>query len=368
MFTTAQFQVFANEPSERALARPRHLLRDGKADEAEDAYLEVLARRPDLRLAWGEYFQVLRSQGRFEEALALAGEAASQFGDESLPLALKGAALVELGRFREGLAALEAAAALDPHFGMVWHEAGYAAYRLGEYSRALMALDRSFALEPHSGTLHLRGKILRQAGRFLAAEVAFTGAAESAEYDEQRAEAERQIAITRRYAAFPGRRPGELDRAQAWFAEVGAVVLTTPDGSPMASDEAIVEGLAQLVREQGWRFDGIMALDAWAGWQGLSTSLGLPLIERSEEARIPLVVSRRADDTERWHAAGSALAERGAGLCFLLEQSGEAPPADVAGRLADAGPARLDLAAATATALHPNCRLEGRRLGNGLGW
>ncbi len=96
---------------------------------------------------------------------------------------------------------------------MVWHEAGYAAWRLGELSRALMALDRAFALEPHSGTLHLRGKVLRQAGRYLAAEVAFEGAAQAAEFVIQREAAEREIAITRRYAAFPGTKPETLSTA-----------------------------------------------------------------------------------------------------------------------------------------------------------
>ena len=165
MFTTSQFRVFATEPSERALARARHLLRDASLDEAEEAYLELIDRQPDLKLAWCEYFEMLRGQRRFEEALALSAQAADQFGESALPLALKGAALVELGRYREGLVALEQAAARNPDFAMVWHEAGYAAYRLGEHDRALLALDRAFALEPHSGTLHLRGKILRGAGR-----------------------------------------------------------------------------------------------------------------------------------------------------------------------------------------------------------
>ena len=51
MFTTSQFRVFATEPSERALARARHLLRDASLDEAEEAYLELLDRQPDLKLA-----------------------------------------------------------------------------------------------------------------------------------------------------------------------------------------------------------------------------------------------------------------------------------------------------------------------------
>jgi tetratricopeptide (TPR) repeat protein len=225
MFTTAQFRVFTSEPNEKALIRPRHLLRDGDRTQAEAAYLEVLASDPELKAAWAEYFQLLRAEGRFDDALELAERAAETFGGDAFSGALKGAALVEMGRLRPALKYLQASAEQDPDFGMVWHEMGYAAYRLGEYTHALIALDRAFALDPRSGTLHLRGKILRSSGQYLASEVAFAGAAEAAEFPEQRTEAERQMSVTRRYGHF-GRRPAELADHERWFAEEGTVILT----------------------------------------------------------------------------------------------------------------------------------------------
>src|SRR2546421_691447 len=101
-----------------------------------------------------------------------------------------------------------------PGLALVWPELGYAAYRLGNPDRALLALDRAFALEPHTETLKLRGRILREAGRYAAAEVAFEAAAQAAEHREQREEAEREIATTRRYGFYAPRRPDQLSRAE----------------------------------------------------------------------------------------------------------------------------------------------------------
>ncbi|MGH7701538.1 MAG: tetratricopeptide repeat protein [Gemmatimonadales bacterium] len=365
MYTTGQFRVFATEPGERALARPRHLLREGRSQEAEDAYRTLTVLQPDLKLAWGEYFELLRSDRRFEEALELATRAAGQFGDDAFPVALRGAALVELGRYREGLTALEEAAGRDPNLGMVWHEAGYAAYRLGEHSRALMALDRAFALEPHSGTLHLRGKILRQAGRYLAAEVAFGGASEAAEIPEQRIEAERQIGVTRRYAAFPGFRPDDLSSPRRWFAETGAVLLTGSGEQAPPDEEALLQAFAELAVEEGWRFTSMVRTDGWAGWEALATILRLPLRSEVglEDDGIPLVVSRRLSADQRgWERALRQIGALESGLSLVLHQAVDRPTADVVGLLDGAGRVRLDLAAAAEAVQHPESRLRGRCL------
>jgi len=365
MFTTSQFRVFATEPSERALARARHLLRDTSLDEAEEAYLELIDRQPDLKLAWCEYFEMLRGQRRFEEALALSAQAADQFGESALPLALKGAALVELGRYREGLVALEQAAARNPDFAMVWHEAGYAAYRLGEHDRALLALDRAFALEPHSGTLHLRGKILRGAGRYLAAEVAFSGAVESAEYPEQRAEAERQVAITRRYAAFAGRRPAELTATQRWFGDHGASLLTRADGEHHPSPERLVQEFITVAREEEWRFSHLVTTDEWDGWVALAAALDLPGHDGASlpPDAVPLVVGLRPGGVgSSWALANRQVLRSEEGLTFSVFQPLSGPVADVAGILEGSGRVRVDLGIAEEAIRHPQSRLRGRRL------
>lgn len=364
MFTTAQFRVFAGEPEERALSRPRHLLRDGDRTQAEAAYRAVIDAEPQLKAGWAEYFQLLRAEGRFDDALALAERATRYFEQDAFSGALIGAALVEMGRLRDALQYLQASAEKDPDFGMVWHEMGYAAYRLGEHTHALLALDRAFALDPRSGTLHLRGKILRNAGHYLASEVAFTGAAEAAEFPEQRTEAERQIGTTRRYAHFGGK-PAELSPEQRWFAEHGSVVLSGATGD-RACDEAMVMALAQLVEDAAWTFTVMTAGEDWAGWDTLAARLGIPRVSTLHPAfgMIPLVVAQRPRVLEaHWRHAVRAIESSGAGLVFVIEQPEDQPPADVVGRLAVGAGQVIDLETALATARHPEGRLAHRKLG-----
>src|SRR5213594_5202158 len=209
MRTTASYDLFPDARSERALARARWLAREGRMRDAQSAYDELLATKPDLKAAWAEYFELLRSSGQADEALQLADRARATFGETSFSFTLRGAALTELGRYPEALAELDRAVEADPDLALVWHELGYAAYKLGDRNRALLALDRAFALEPHTDTLKLRGQVLREAGRYQAAEVAFEGAAQAAEHGEQREEAERELAMTRRYDSYAPRRSEE---------------------------------------------------------------------------------------------------------------------------------------------------------------
>ena len=168
MRTTASYDLFPDAPSERAMARARWLAREGRTADAESAYISLLSSHPDLKVCWAEYFELLRANGRSAAALELAERARTQFGETGFALTLQGAALVELGRYPDALAALERAAEADPDLALVWHELGWAAYRLGDKNRALLALDRAFALEPHTETLKLRGRVLRDAGRYQA--------------------------------------------------------------------------------------------------------------------------------------------------------------------------------------------------------
>jgi tetratricopeptide (TPR) repeat protein len=363
MFTSGQFRVFPDAPVDRLLSRPRRLLQEGRVGESEAAYQTVLTSHPEVRAAWIEFFALLRQTGRHAEALALAERAAVHFSEEALPSALRGAALVELGRFREGLGALDDAARRDPDLAMVWHEAGYAAWRLGELSRALIALDRAFALEPHSGTLHLRGKVLRQAGRYLAAEVAFEGAAQAAEFAIQREAAEREIGVTRRYAAFPNERPDTLASHRRWFAETGAVPLTgAPAGA--ASETEMLTAFGTLASDLGWRFSVLVALDAWEGWYDLARALEIPVAAEQppEGNAIPLVAARDSAARPTWPAESQLPSDRGRGLSLALFQDPRRATADVTGQLAGLPARGIDPAFAVEAAQHPESRLRGRVL------
>src|SRR5256886_4608171 len=87
MRNTASFELFPDAPSERVMARARYLVREGRLVDAERAYREVLAEHPDLEGGWAECFELLRGQGRREDALRLAESARAQFGDSAFALA-----------------------------------------------------------------------------------------------------------------------------------------------------------------------------------------------------------------------------------------------------------------------------------------
>jgi tetratricopeptide (TPR) repeat protein len=372
MRTTASYELFPDAPSERAMARARFLVREGRIADAERAYRDVLAAHPDLKSCWAECFELLRGQGRAEDALRLADAARAQFGDAAFALALKGAALIELERYREALATLEQAADADPDLALVWHELGYAAYRLGDRNRALLSLDRAFALEPHTETLRLRGRILRDAGRYQAAEVAYEGAAQAAEHREQRESAEREIAATRRFAFYAPRRPDELSPAERWFADTGTVVLAPDEGPDVPDDASLASAFLELARDSGWRFGQLVALGpALPVWRVLANALGAPLVARLgfDPATCPLVVAQRPQPADaNWGTLTGAVAQHGSGVVFVLEHPADhaaAEAADVIGVLTDGGSRRLrriNVAHALAEAQHPAARHAGRRV------
>ena len=373
MRTTASYDLFPDAPSERAMARARWLVREGRVSDAESAYRDVLASHPDLKPCWAEYFELLRSHGRPAEALRIGEAARAHFADSAFALALTGAALIELDRLPEALAMLERAVEADPDLGMVWHELGYAAYRMRDRNRALMALDRAFALEPHTETLKLRGLVLRDAGRFAAAEVAFEGAAQAAEHDEQRALAEREILVTRRYASYAPRRPEDLTPAQRWFAATGSVILAPLPGPIPPGDEALVTAMAELAEDAGWRFGQVVALGPTLGiWSALAERLGVPLAARGsfDPFAVPLLVALRPLSADTgWGELASQVAQTARGLVFTLEHPVEADlpsvGVDLAGVLTTGGrreAAMPSVAHALSETQVPAARLGGRRL------
>ncbi|MGH7657806.1 MAG: hypothetical protein ACREL6_06185, partial [Gemmatimonadales bacterium] len=265
--------------------------------------------------------------------------------------------------FREALEALQRAAVLAPDEGAVWHELGYAAWRTGQPSYALFALDRAFTLWPRSATLLVRGRVLREAGRYQAAEVAFTGARESAEFPEQRHEASLEIARTHRYAAFSGR-PAVLSAARRWFAETGGAVLN--HGPVRPSDDDTLEAFAEVARHEQWRFNVLVSPPGDPVWERLAGLLAIPRRAPTLEPAfgiVPLIATRIPDSGDHgWLAANSAVSSSRIGLSFVLEQPEDAAPADIAGCLTPFTPDPDDPFGAEEAVRHPASRLEGRRL------
>jgi len=359
MRSTAQYRLFTPEPGARRLARARALSHEGRPQEAELAYRAVLTENANDRTAWSELFELFRGAGKYEDGLSTAEHAAAQFTGEAFPLALVGAAHVELGHWTEGLDWIQKAIALDPDLALAWHEAGYAAWKAGEHAQALMAVDRAFALDPHGATLDLRGRILRDAGRFLAAEVAFTGAAEAAEFNDQRRNAEKQIATTRRYAAYHGHRPSALPVHRRWFAESGCAILTAAGSEPPPNDGALINAFIEIAEEEGWRFTRIVTGDEWHGWSPLHR-----LLVADSLVDLPLSVAKSpVDACKACRDIRDTISETGRGLSFVLSSPyGLQAPVDIVGRIGDNGGGKIDVAGALEMIRHPDGKLARRIL------
>ena len=340
--------------------------------DAQTAYDELLTVQPELKAGWAEYFELLRAGGKADDALQLADRARATFGETGFSFTWRGAALTELGRYPEALAELERAVEADPDLGLVWHELGYAAYKLGDKSRALLALDRAFALEPHTDTLKLRGQVLREAGRYQAAEVAFEGAAQAAEHAEQRADAEREIATTRRYGSYGPRRPEDLTPAERWFADTGSVVLASTPGPVAPSDETLVATFAEVAANSDWHFGQVILLGpGFPASQDLADRLEAPLVTPAalDPSVCPLIVGLRPLPADPiWTGIAAKLTSQSIGLVLTLEHPAEAQvpmTADVIGVLTDAGERRErapNPVQAMGEARHAGARLASRRL------
>ncbi len=369
MRTTSSFEIFPNDASERELAKARWLRKEGRLDDAERAYRNVIEGHPNLRVGWMECFDLLRRSGRAEEALALAADAEHVFATEAFPITLKGAALIEQERFHEALEALEDAVARDPHLALTWHELGYAAHRIGDGTRALLALDRAFALEPHTETLTLRGRIIRETGELYAATVAFEAALHSATHDEQRAEIEHEVLVTHRLGDFAPRRLRDLTPAERWFTEHGTVVLAAESpGTPPTSEE-LVQAFVSLARDRDWDFGQVVSVTGNLLSRTVAERFGLQLqtLDTLDPEQVPLLFAERTPlGNAQWQQAVERIGEERKGATFVVWHSIDAAPdADVVGGL-EQNDTRLalgiDPACAIVMAQHPLARIASREL------
>jgi tetratricopeptide (TPR) repeat protein len=343
---TSSYAVFHYRPGEKVLAKARWFSREGKPAEAEQEYRSALSGDPELRAGWLELFELLRQRGRYADALDLARRAEAHFGpDAAMPLAIKGAALAELGRVGEAVEALEAALERDGNLALAWHELAYAAFRAGEYSRALLVLDRAFTLEPHTDTLLLRGRILREAGQYDAAEVAFEGAHQSAEHDVPRREAAWEILATRRAAALGGKRPRDFTARERAFAELGAVLLDGGAGTLPGGDHGAIVGVlaaclgafTRLAGTLGWPVTACCAVHAEDEplAQALGRAIGVQVLPAAavDAGDRPLLVTVHGDG-EEWRKQLARLDRWKSGYAFALTQPADTlDPADVVGTL-----------------------------------
>ena len=165
---------------DRLMMQGIELHREGQTEQAIADYRQVIARRPDMGLAYRRLAYLLWEQGHVAEAIAtLRGALAANGPDVDIEARL-GTYLAETGNLKDAIPMLERAVQADPQNGDGLNGLGIAYARAGREADALKTFNRILAQNPRDayalenvGTAHL------QRGDLAAAREAFTKALES---------------------------------------------------------------------------------------------------------------------------------------------------------------------------------------------
>jgi Tfp pilus assembly protein PilF len=153
------------------------LHRDGHTDQAIAAYQQVIAKRPDMGLAYRRLAYLYWEQGRIADAIATLRHALTVIGpDVDIDVRL-GTYLAETGNLPEAIPLLERAVQQDPRNTDALNGLGIAYARVHREGDAMKTFQRILAMSPHDayaleniGTVHL------QQGDLAAARDSFTKA------------------------------------------------------------------------------------------------------------------------------------------------------------------------------------------------
>lgn len=151
----------------RTLQQALSLHREGRLNEAEALYRNVLLQaplQPDALHFWG----VLEGQrGRHEQALSLMERSIAANPRQPAVHYNRANLLRDMGRLDEALAGYEAALAINPGNIAVLNNRGAVLEQLGRHEEAITAFDRVLALKPdHADALVNRGNALVALARF----------------------------------------------------------------------------------------------------------------------------------------------------------------------------------------------------------
>jgi arylsulfatase A-like enzyme/Flp pilus assembly protein TadD len=163
---------------DRLMIQGIELHRAGRSADAMHAYRQVIARRPDMGLAYRRLAYIQWEAGATADAIATLKESLAKNGADIDTEVRLGTYLAESGAVAEAIALLERAAKAAPDevdglnaLGIAYARAGRSAEALAIFERILQIDPRdAFALE-NAGTVHL------QRGNVTAAREAFTRAA-----------------------------------------------------------------------------------------------------------------------------------------------------------------------------------------------
>ncbi|MEA2824187.1 MAG: protein O-GlcNAc transferase [Alphaproteobacteria bacterium] len=149
------------------LKQAQELHQQGRHDEAETRYRDVLAVTPDNADAL-HFLGVLEAQrGRYEIAADLIGRAASIAPENPFIHYNYGNVLSALNRLEESVVSFDRALALNPDDSTTLNNKGVILYQLKRTNAALISYERAIALNPQHASAHVnRGNLLLGLGEY----------------------------------------------------------------------------------------------------------------------------------------------------------------------------------------------------------
>ncbi len=134
----------------------------GRYGDALACYERALALKPDNALAHYNRGLTLGDQQQYDQAIESYGRAVALKPDYAAAWNNRGAALHERGRYEDALASVERAIALQPRFPAAHCNRGVTLRVMGRREEALESFDRALALQPnYAQALAHRGDTLR---------------------------------------------------------------------------------------------------------------------------------------------------------------------------------------------------------------
>ena len=165
---------------ERWMMEGIDLHRRGRTTEAANAYRQVIARRPDMRLAYLRLGYILWEGGQPAEAIAALRSGLAAIGPNVDLEARLGTYLAESGKPGEAIQLLERTTRAEPENTEALNGLGIAYAREGQSERALDAFNRALAVNPRDVYAHENiATVHLQQNDYPAAQAAFNRALEN---------------------------------------------------------------------------------------------------------------------------------------------------------------------------------------------
>ncbi len=137
-----------------------------RAQQAAELLGRAAAAMPDSAEAHVNHGNILRTLGRYGDALACYERALALKPDNALAHYNRGLTLGDRQQYDQAIESYGRALALKPDYAAAWNNRGAALHERGRYEEALASVERALALQPRFPAAHCnRGVTLRVMGR-----------------------------------------------------------------------------------------------------------------------------------------------------------------------------------------------------------